>query len=64
MAKKSSTIRISSDFWKGLILGIIIAAAGIFIYVKFFSSQHFPPTNKLIGNPASLEQPAERRGLE
>ena len=45
MAKKSS-IKISSAFWKGLILGIIITLTFAFIYFKFFPViRSFPPTN-------------------
>ena len=42
---KSGTGLCPTDFWKGLIVGIVIAAIGIFAYFKLFPKSKFPPTN-------------------
>ena len=36
---------ISADFFKGLMLGIVLVVLGFFIYLNFFPPTQNPPTN-------------------
>ena len=44
-AKTKISSKIPANFWKGLIAGIILAVAGVFLYLKFYPSVNLPPTN-------------------
>ena len=43
--KNKISNKIPADFWKGLLVGVSIAAIGMFAYFEFFPTMKFPPTN-------------------
>lgn len=37
---------LSIDFWKGLVIGIVLSMVGAFLFLRFSPTVKFPPTNE------------------